>query len=49
MRSLPARMPGNIREMAILRSVGARCGHIFTVIMGEAAALALADGLSIRI
>ena len=30
------------REMAILRSVGARPGHIFALIMGEAAALTLA-------
>lgn len=30
------------REMAILRSVGARPSHIFTLIMGEAAALTLA-------
>jgi putative ABC transport system permease protein len=30
------------REMAILRSVGARPGHVFALIMGEAAALTLA-------
>ncbi len=30
------------REMAILRSVGARPSHIFTLVMGEAAALTLA-------
>jgi putative ABC transport system permease protein len=30
------------REMAILRSVGARPGHVFVLIMGEAAALTLA-------
>ena len=30
------------REMAILRSVGARPGHIFALIMGEAVALTLA-------
>lgn len=29
------------REMAILRSVGARPGHVFTLIMGEAGFLAL--------
>ncbi len=34
------------REMAILRSVGARPGHIFALIMGEAAALTLA-GISL--